>query len=177
VLFYAGVCCRLLLGAVFILSAASKLRSRVAFDEFEAATQSLLNVPPRPGRALAIASIGVELLAVFLLVIPTLIMIGFAVSCALLLTYSTAIGRALRRGVRTPCRCIGASSEPLGGSLLLRNGILVAGCAVGLWAGAAVGTAVDLTTALGASVAIAAFATVLVASFDDLVYLARRSPV
>jgi hypothetical protein len=175
-LLYVGVCCRVLVGGVFLLSALAKLRSRSAFHEFEMATQSLLRAAPRPAWALAAASIASELLIMVFLAIPQLVIVGFAASCALLVAYSVAIGRALRWGVRTPCRCIGASSDPLHESLLLRNGGLVAACLVGLWGAAAAGTNVEITAALGASVAIAAVVVAIVASFDDLVYLARKSP-
>jgi hypothetical protein len=175
-LLYAGVCCRLLVGGVFLLSASEKLRSRSAFHEFVIATQSLLRAAPRPATALAVASIASELLIMVLLAIPQLVIVGFAASCALLMAYSVSIGRALRRGVRTPCRCIGASSDPLHASLLLRNAGLVAACLVGLWGASVAGTNVEITAALGASVAIAAFAIAIVASFDDIVYLARNAP-
>lgn len=171
---YVGVCCRLLIGGVFLLSALAKVRSRSAFQEFKLATKSLLAASPRHAAPFAAASIASELAIVVLLAVPRLVIIGFAASSALLAAYTVAIGLALRRGVSTPCRCIGASSDPLNASLLLRNTGLISVSVVGLWASGAARTAVSLTTALGASVAIAAFAVAIVASFDDLVYLARR---
>jgi hydrogenase/urease accessory protein HupE len=110
------------------------------------------------------------------LALPQSVVPGFVASCVLLTAYTVAIGLALRRGERTPCRCIGASADPLHALLLLRNGVLLAICGLGFWATAAAGTAVYAVTALAASVAIAFFGLALVTSFDDLVFLARSSP-
>jgi hypothetical protein len=175
-LLYAGISCRLLLVGVLLLSAASKIRSISAFHEFAAATTSLLQVGPQRGRVLAAASIASELVVIALLVITKLVTAGFVVGGVLLVAYTVAIARALRRGVRTPCRCIGASSDPIHPSLLLRNAGLIVACTLGWVSTSQAGTSVALTAAFAASVTIAAFAVAIVACFDDLVYLARSYP-
>ncbi len=172
---YVSVCCRLIIGGTFLLSGSTKLRSLSAFQDFWVATESLLGAGHRRAAGLAAAAIAMELLIVVALAFSQFVVIGFVASGALLAVYSVAIGLALGRGERTPCRCIGASSEPLHPSLMLRNVGLVAICGVGLWSTATAGTGVYVTTALAASVAAAFFGVVLIASFDDIVYLARRS--
>lgn len=172
---YVTVCCRLLLGAVFLLSVGLKLRSRRALQDFLVSARSLLGVNPRLAGLLAAASIVVEVLIVILLVLSAYVVAGFVLSFALLVAYSAAIGLALRRGVRTPCRCIGTSSDPLNPSLLIRNAGLLVACVVGLLTTLGSAADVGFNSGLAATAAIALFGVALVTSFDDIVYLARRS--
>ncbi len=174
---YVVLCCRLLLGATFVASLATKLRSRATLHEFLAAAGALLRSDSPLVRLLAVTSIATELLIVITLLIPALVTAGFALTALLLLVYTLAIARALQHGVTTPCRCIGTSSDPLHSWLILRNAVLFTVSIVGIATSLAGSPAVGFTTALAVSVAIAIFGLALVMSFDDLVYLARRNPM
>ena len=82
-----------------------------------------------------------------------------------------AIAAALQLGRRTPCRCFGASSTPLGAGHLIRNAILaITAVAGGLAPGGHVPSA-GVAVAMGAGL----FAAVLIVAYEDLVYLLARS--
>lgn len=131
-MWYVELSCRVLLGAVFVVAVAGKLRDVTAFID---ATRRLL--PPRlagQDRTLAFGVIGTELLVLALLAHPDTIRFGFSLAGAVLAAFSVAIAAALRRGEHTPCRCLGASTAPLGGRHVVRNGLLVAIALLGVLA-------------------------------------------
>lgn len=178
---------RCLVGVVFAFSALSKLRSRRALSDF---TASLGRFGVAPGarrplaRAVALAEAAVPVLLALALageaaaagVARALAGAGFGLAALLLAGFTAAIARALRRGVRAPCRCFGASTSPLGTQHLVRNGLLLAAAATGL-VGVLVGPAGP--AGLGAA-AVAALAGVtagsLVTAFDDLLDLFGPGP-
>lgn len=92
-------------------------------------------------------------------------------------TAFTAEARAIRLGVRTPCRCFGgASTRPPSRLDLARNGLLLAVAVGGAVAsGSAGGAGVRPAPAVLAAVA-GAVAAVLVVHLDDLAGLVRPGP-
>jgi methylamine utilization protein MauE len=176
------VAARSLVAVVFAVSAVSKLRGRSALDEFVASLRQF-GVPAgwrRPvgiGVALGEGAIPVLLVGAALAgpssgtAARALVGAGFGLAAGMLAAFTLAIARAVRGGVRAPCRCFGASSTPMGRPHLVRNGLLLAVAVVGL-AGALLGPVAS--PGLGvAAVAIlpGLVAGALVMSFDDLVAL------
>jgi hypothetical protein len=167
--------CRMVMGLVFATSAISKLRGRGAFDEF-ATTTRLLLVAASPRRLVSDsgsrrvggAVIAAEASVPLLLLVPGLSRFGLGVAMFLLTLFGLGIVVAMRRRVRTTCRCFGASSTPLGKRHLIRNTILFVVAAAGLGAGPA-GHA-DLA-ALAVVAGSAVVAAVLVVRFDDVIEL------
>jgi hypothetical protein len=172
---YLAVGCRVLLGAVFLVSTASKLRTRGTFDQFVAAVEGFGLVPPARVRAVASAVVAAELAIPVLLLVAATVPAGFAVALGLLGGFTVAIGRALRRGVQAPCRCFGVSASPIGWRHLVRNGLLAATATAGL--------IVALTGSTGGAhpggIAVASVAGLLLAGLtvvaDDLVDLFTSS--
>jgi hypothetical protein len=49
------------------------------------------------------------------------------VAVVVLLAFSTVLARQLSRGLHPPCACFGSlSARPIGASMLVRNGVLLA---------------------------------------------------
>ncbi|SBT43481.1 MauE/DoxX family redox-associated membrane protein [Micromonospora auratinigra] len=120
---YVEIGARVLLGTVLLAAAVGKVSGRAAYREF---TRSVRDLGCRPEGPLAAAVVAAEFTAVALLAL--LPPAGFALSAALLLAFTVAIVRNLRRGGAT-CRCFGRSAAPLGRHHVWRNLFLV-GCAV-----------------------------------------------
>jgi hypothetical protein len=166
---YAGVGCASLIGWVFLASAISKLRH---FGEFTRSLPALAPVRPGQARPLAMAVVATEAAVPVLLLFPAAVLYGFALAGALLAAFTAAIGTALKRGRRAPCRCFGASSAPLGPSHLVRNAILLISALAG-------GLALDAQPpqAAGLAVAIAAglVGAILIVAMDDIAFLFART--
>jgi hypothetical protein len=60
---------------------------------------------------------------------------GFILSGLLLMAFTGAIVRAIRRGAAVPCRCFGPSTRPPDRWHVVRNAALLAVCGVGAVAG------------------------------------------
>jgi len=152
---------------VFLAAAAGKLRSRAAFGRFVTSVRAVA-----PGGApgiIAASTAGAELLTAALLAAGPASWPGRAGLClalALLAGFVAVIGRALRRGVRVPCRCFGSSSASLGVPQIVRNVLLALLAGFALVAGPAV-RVVDGRGAVVAVVA-AAVVTAVLARLDDL---------
>jgi len=160
--------CRAALIVVFGLAVAGKLRGRASWDAF-VVSLAALGVPSSwPAAPAAAAIVGLEAVAVLLLVaVPAP---GLALAAGLLAVFTAALGLALRRGVRTPCRCFGASERPLGPAHLARNGILLA-LAVGGVAGATLSPGLPGLQASISALLVGGTAGLLVARWDDLLFL------
>jgi hypothetical protein len=171
---YVLIGLRSLIALVFVISIASKLRRRHAFDEFLAATIRLSPWPltAAPARWLAAAVVATELAAVLLVSVSATAPIGFAVAAALLLCFCGAILLALRRGERTPCRCFGSTEQPLGYPQVARNLVLLAAAVLGLAGGRLPTDPPDLPGVLVA-VGAGALAATVVAAADDITSLFR----
>ncbi|WP_052423186.1 MauE/DoxX family redox-associated membrane protein [Nonomuraea candida] len=178
---FGGQC---LIGAVFAVSALSKIRARTARDEFVRVTATLLAAllgraaGARTARRVAAIVVAAEAAVPVSIAAralhPSAAVAGAAVAVVLLGGFSAALARALRRGVRPPCRCFGASPAPLGARHLARNLVLLAVATAAGPAGLVSGAArpeqaqpAGLALAGGAGLVLA----VLVARLDDLVEL------
>ncbi|MFI7635951.1 MauE/DoxX family redox-associated membrane protein [Nonomuraea sp. NPDC049400] len=162
---YLAIACRCLIGLIFAISALSKIRGRQAYQEFARTTTTLL---PRHGRKLALPALAAEFAVPVLLALPATTLAGFGLAATLLTAFAVAIAAALRRGVRTSCRCFGASTTPLGTQHVIRNAALIAVSATG----AALGPG---DPAHPGGIAVAAVAAVVLATLvtrlDDLIDL------
>jgi hypothetical protein len=135
--------------------------------------------------------VAVGVLTAEVAVVPLLVLAplgGFVLAAVLLGGFAVAIGRALRRGERGPCRCFGASSAPLGPRHVVRSAglglVALTGAAV-LASGSAsvpvLATGSDLLRAAHpAGVALAATVagvlTLLTVVLDDLAALLGPAP-
>lgn len=167
--------CQVLLGGVFAVSAGSKLYSRTAFADFTTATARLTGAGAGRARQLAVAAVAAEITIVLALIVPALVLWGFAVGIGLLAVFSAAVVRSLRHGQTAPCRCFGASNSPLGTQHVARNAVLAAFGALGIAAGQSGGTS-SLDFGLACVVAFGALIGVaLTARLDDLIGLFRAT--
>ncbi len=155
--------CRLLLGVVFAVSLAGKLRGTGDFVE---ATRRLVPVRfARWDRLLSAAVAAVELGVLILLVVqPTA---GFLLALALLAAFTVALAAALRRGETAPCHCFGSVGTPLGRRHVVRNAVLLSIAALGLAFPAMSPPLAESLPAATIALAVAA----IVIRFDDLVEL------
>ncbi|MEU6370065.1 MauE/DoxX family redox-associated membrane protein [Streptomyces sp. NPDC046931] len=169
---FAAMCCRILLVVVFAVAVVSKLRSADAFGAFVRSVQGLAALSPHRSRAVARVVAGAEVAGVVLLVLPSrMAMVGFALVGCLLGAFALAMAASLRRGVRVPCRCFGASTRSTGPLQLVRNGFLMA-----VAAGGAVGTVHGLPKSPGGLAVACATGLVLgvvVTNLDDISELLR----
>jgi hypothetical protein len=166
---YVGVCCASLIGWVFLASAISKLRR---FGDFTRSLPALAPLRPGQVRPLAMTVVATEAAVPVLLLFPSAVFYGIALAGALLAAFTAAIGTALKRGRRVPCRCFGSSSTPIGPSHLVRNAILLISTLAG-------GLALDAQPpqAAGLIVAIAAglVGAILIVAMDDIAFLFART--
>jgi hypothetical protein len=123
---YVAIGCRILLGTVFLVAVAGKVRSPARFRSFAQGLGDLRLVRRRLRRAVAAALVAVEAAVLLLLALPQTARVGLGLAAGVLLVFTAALGRALREGVRQPCRCFGAGTAPLSSIHLARNGILAA---------------------------------------------------
>ena len=159
---------RAVIGVVFLVSALSKVRRRRAFTEFTGSVGALVPAARGVAPVLAAASVAAE----FAIAAATLWgrsqRWGLAAAGLLLILFSAVLALAIRRGVTTPCRCLGASAQPPGAPQLIRNAVLFAVCAVGV-----LGSSDAVVHPAGAAVALGAAAVVvlLAVAADDLAVL------
>ncbi|HEX4305718.1 MAG TPA: MauE/DoxX family redox-associated membrane protein [Solirubrobacterales bacterium] len=137
---------RLGLAVVFAVAAAGKLARPAATAE----SLADFGAPRRLRRPGAFALPAAELAVAVLLVPGPTARWGAVAALALLLGFSVAVGRSLRRGERPDCNCFGAvGSAPVGPRTLLRNAGLGAVAAIVLVAGPGAALAsIDGATAL-----------------------------
>jgi hypothetical protein len=120
---YLAIAAGTLLAAVFVASAFSKVRGRRQFALFVTSTVELglpASIPPRLGAA-AIVSLEAAVPVLLVLLPPA----GFCLAVALLGVFLVAIVRAHRAGSRVACRCFGDSGSPLGPRHAVRNSALI----------------------------------------------------
>ncbi len=166
-----AVVARCLIGVVFVLSAAGKLRSRTAFAEFarsgRALTGALLGGRPIgrvAGLWVGAAVVTAEIAVVALLAVTATSRAGFALAIVLLLGFTAGLLAEMRRGTRTPCRCFGSSSTPIDRRHIVRNAALIALSAAGVAAG-------PIPLLHPAAAAAGAVLALVVARLDDLAEL------
>lgn len=172
---YLSFACHCLIGLVCGVSVIGKLRGRAAFREFAGTTRVLLiaagpvsGISHAAARVVGGVVVAAEASVVLLLLIPGTGWIGFGLAMVLMAAFGHGIAAAVRRGVRTSCRCFGASSTPLGTRHLVRNAALFLVAAGGLLLGP-VGNADPAVLAIagGGAAALA----LLVVRLDDVMDL------
>src|SRR6185503_12351118 len=139
---YLSFACRCLIGLVCGVSVIGKLRGRTAFREFAGTTRVLLiaagpvsRVSHAAARVVGGVVVAAEASVVLLLLIPGTGWVGLGLAMVLMASFGHGIAAAIRRGLRTSCRCFGASSTPLGSRHLVRNAALFLVAATGLLTG------------------------------------------
>ncbi|MFI6170794.1 peroxiredoxin family protein [Nocardia sp. NPDC051052] len=113
---------RLVVGVLFGLSAVGKLAdpvgTRKAVGEF--------GVPMRWVAAVGWGLPALEGLVAIAVPVPWTVLPGAALALLLLVVFTLAVARLLKRGERPACSCFGAvSTEPIGARTLVRNGVLL----------------------------------------------------
>jgi len=121
---YFAIAVRCLIAVVFLAAVAGKVGTRARFAAFVASVHAMRLLPPSLARPVALGTIGAELAVPVLLWLPGLTVLASALAATILSGLAVAIGLALRRGVRAPCRCFGASVIPLGPRHVIRNSVL-----------------------------------------------------
>jgi hypothetical protein len=168
---YAGLTCRSLLVAVFVVAAGSKLGRR-GFPEFVVSAGRLL--PTRwSGRRRPVAAtvLAGEVAAAGLLVWPATVPAGFGLALGLSAAFAAGIAAAVRRGERAPCRCFGGSAAPLGRTQLVRNVALAVVALAGLVLVWCWPTVPVHPAGAGLAVLVGLVLAALVVRLDDLVAL------
>lgn len=174
---YVLICCRLLVGAVFAVSAVSKVRDRGAYTAFLSAVGGLAPWVPPPARAVVGPAVVAGELAVAVLLVPAATAVaGFAVAAALLAAFTAAIASAVRSRRRVPCACFGGGApSPVGPAHLVRNGVLLTGSLTGAVLGLGASGAAPEPAGAVAAVFLGLVAAGLVLLTDDIAGLLRPS--
>ncbi|GAA2999984.1 MauE/DoxX family redox-associated membrane protein [Streptosporangium longisporum] len=130
---YVLVCCRLLVGVVFVVSAVGKIRTRGGYASFRAAAGELAPwLPPVPRALVPPAVVAGELAAAVLLAVPSTAGAGFVIAVVLLAAFTVAIATAVRLRRHVICNCFGPSSTPVGPGRLVHNGVLLVASLTGV---------------------------------------------
>jgi hypothetical protein len=161
-----------LVGAVFLVAVAGKVAGNDALHAFVASVGGMRVLPSRLATPVALVVVGAEVAVCGLLAVPAQAarVAGFVIAVGLLVAFMVGTVMAIRRGVRTPCRCFGTSTAPLGRQQVVRNAVLTVVAAGGAVVSVSTHGQVDPA---GAAVAAAAGLVlgVLVAAADDLIEL------
>jgi hypothetical protein len=125
---YFALFARVLIGTVFLVSAATKLRSPAAFAAFTRSVRKMKLVPAALVTPVAAGVVSGEVSIVALLAVPVDVtaLLGLAVAAGLLTAFTVAIVLVVRRGTDLTCQCFGASTVPLGRVHVVRNLVLLA---------------------------------------------------
>ncbi|WP_327350917.1 MauE/DoxX family redox-associated membrane protein [Streptomyces sp. NBC_01304] len=169
---------RFLIGIVFLISVLSKVAGRQAFSSFASSIGAMRLLPgglrTAPVAALVVAAEGM-VVALLLTPFPYATAAGLALAAGLLSVFGVAITLTVRRGVRTACRCFGASTTPLGIRHVVRNAALA-----GIAAPAAVAAVSAPRPVTAAQTVLPAVLGLLggglITAFDDLVSLFSPVP-
>jgi hypothetical protein len=124
---YVVIAGRVLLGAVFLLAAVSKLAGPAAFRAFAASATALLPWSPastRTGSRVAGGVLAAELAVPVLLLAGPTAPIGLGVAVLLFAGFAAVLTRAVRAGTRQECRCFGPSADVVGWRHVTRNVVL-----------------------------------------------------
>jgi hypothetical protein len=166
---YVALTCRCVIAITFGFSVFSKIKNGAAFRDF---ADWLGGVPPVSRRTqlpVAVALVAGELAVTGAVIAPETVRWGLILAVLLLTVFAAGIYAALRRGLRAPCRCFGASTTPLGRSQIVRNALLVLVAVTGAIAqGSHRGVTVP---GVILSFATAALLVVPVIFYDDLAFL------
>jgi putative oxidoreductase len=127
----AALACRLVLGAIFLYAAATKVPDMAAFAK-DVANYRL--VPPALVPWAAAAVVGVEIVAGLALVLGVGARAAALVAGALLLVFVGGLSQALLRGIDLRCGCFGGEESATWGTVLRDLVMLVPAVAV-VWLG------------------------------------------
>lgn len=168
---YLAIGCRLLLGVVFLVAVAGKLRGPAAFTAFVSSLRRMRVLPAALARPVATAVVAAEATIVAAAAVPVHAagVLACGLAAALLTVLTAGIVTSLARGGQEPCRCFGTADTPLGARHVARNAALVTVAVAGLLA-APSGGPVDPALAAVAAVAGAVTGAVVV-MLDDIVAL------
>jgi hypothetical protein len=167
---YLVVGCRVLLGTVFAVALVGKVWGTGAWQAFTASLSDLARVPRRLRPVVAAAILLCEATVLALLAVPWTVVAGLGLAAVLLAVFTAALGAAVRRGVREPCRCFGAGAAPLSRVHVVRNGLLTTIAATGTAAAFAGPNPAEPAGLLVAALVGATVAAVLL-RLDDIVAL------
>jgi hypothetical protein len=167
---YVFLAARCLLGVVFAVSAASKVRGRPAFRAFSAWITGLPVLTTGIRRVLALLIPAVEVAIVVLLALPGTVVAGLWLAAATMAVFAAGTLVIVRRGVAEPCQCFGASTTPLQTRHTVRNAALCAVALTGVLASQAL-TAPRQPVGVALSVGVAVVAALVVVFLDDLAVL------
>ncbi|MDE2994195.1 MAG: hypothetical protein OXU67_09965 [Chloroflexota bacterium] len=129
----------------FTLSSAGKATNRAAFER---TIGDLRLVPQRLTQPLALAVLAAESAVVVLIVLgglvpgTALLRAGFLLALGLLVLFTAVLLSTLARRLTTSCACFGATTKPVSGWDVVRNGGLLLCAGAGYW------SAVEPTAAL-----------------------------
>jgi hypothetical protein len=173
---YVEVVARLLIATMFVVAVAGKVAPRSAFPAFARSLGQMGVLPQAAVMPVARAVVAGEAVTVVSLLIPVPAAgaVGFVMAIVLLAGFITGITVSLRRGNRTPCRCFGATTTPLGPLHIVRSVLLIAVCGLGL-AGVLSGGRLTLGYTLVCAT-LGLLSGVLVAMLDDIAVLLRPMP-
>ncbi|MEU8892045.1 MauE/DoxX family redox-associated membrane protein [Streptomyces sp. NPDC048442] len=169
---YVVLACRVLVGFVFVASAASKLLSVASFRSFVTATRDMA-VPAQLAPAVAVGVVAGEVAAVVLVVLWPGGVAGLVVAGVLLVGFTAGIAGVLLRGKDQSCNCFGSTTAPIGPRHLVRNAALLAVVAAGLLCQTPWESRTHWTGVVAAVVA-GLIGAVLVLSTDNLAELFAR---
>jgi hypothetical protein len=127
---------RVVIGGMFLVALAGKLRDPAAF---RLALRGFRVVPRHLERPAASAVLAAEAAVVLLLTARASAPIGLALAVLLLAAFTAGTARVVARGDRVPCGCFGRSSAPIGRAHVARNALLAVAGAAGAVAGLAPG--------------------------------------
>ena len=125
---YGLAFCIVVIGIVFALSSATKVKNLDAYIE---ATSNFRLLPQALVPISAIFFLLSEIMTVILLIFWP--MAAFVLAIALLTVFSIALGSVLIRRISTTCNCFGASKNPISGADLVRNAGLLLCAGAGLY--------------------------------------------
>jgi len=163
---YVALAARCLIGLVFAVSAASKLRSGAAFRDFASWLAGLPVLTIRGRRAAAPVIVAAEVAVVVLAALPWTVRAGLVLAAIMLALFAAGVVHAVCRGASAPCQCFGTGTAPLGYRHAVRN-VLLCGAAVAGAAGAAPGP-VPAGAGVALSLVAAAVVAALVLALDDI---------
>ncbi len=171
---YLALCGRLTLGITFAASSVAKL---VSFRGFRAAVEEFRLLPARLVGPFAGLVVLAELAAAIFLLSGTAVELGLVVAVALLIAFTIALVRVLRRGQSVACRCFGQlSAGPVTWTTVARNGVLAAVGGVGLVAHAgAAGVTPSTAEQVGAGLVVLGGFAVLAVGVEAARYAHRLS--
>lgn len=150
----------------FTLSSAGKATNLAAFEQ---AVRDLRLVPPRLTKPVALTVLAAEIAVVILIVLggivpgTALLRAGFLLALGLLVLFTAVLISTPARRLATSCACFGATTKPVSGWDVVRNGGLLLCAGAGYWSTVgATGALRPLPLAEGGPVAVVAVIFVLI---------------